>query len=501
MRFIDAILNRVTMYRLVVYGLGLLSVWGILLASFGHFSMSPGSMIESLALLTSAAFLTEWGFAKIWRTPFNSESWLITALIIFLIFPAPRKATDVIVTILVAIIANASKYLIAWNGKHIFNPAAFAVAVSGLIGLEASTWWVGNSAMWPVVLIVGLLIVRKIRRFPLYLSFTAMAILAQFAEFIHHNSVNSVAINGALFASPLIFLGTIMLTEPATMPPKRYQQVIFGAIVALLYVKGEKIGPITLYPEVALLIGNILAFVVAPKFKMRFRLKEIQKISDQVYNFVFLPDRKFSFAAGQYMEWTLPGVDYDDRGNRRAFTIASSPTEDTVQLGVKFYAPSSMYKYEMSQMKPGDVMYASQLAGSFTMPKNQDTKLVFIAGGIGITPFRSMIKYLTDTNQRRDIILLYVVSNPDELAYMSEIKQAARLGVRALPISTNLDHTQPGIVTAKLSRELIETTVTDYSERTFYISGPDAMVTSAKAMLRELEIDRTRIKTDHFSGY
>jgi ferredoxin-NADP reductase len=489
------------MYRLVVYGLTILAVTGVLLASFGRLAMSPIAMIGSLVVLLAACFVTEWALAKAWRTPFNSESWLITALIIFLIFPAPRKLSDVLVTVLVGVLSSASKYLISWQGKHIFNPAAFAVAASGIVGLQTSTWWVGNSTMWPLVLLIGLLIVRKIRRFPLYVAFTGTAIAAQLAEFVYHHSLNMVAINGALFASPLIFMGTIMLTEPATMPPKRYQQVIFGMIVAVLYVKGEKIGPISLYPEVALLIGNILAFAVAPKFKVRLRLKEIQQISDQVYNYVFLPDRKFAFDAGQYMEWTLPHVEFDNRGNRRAFTIASSPTEDTVQVGVKFYTPSSMYKYEMSRMQPGDVMYASQLAGSFTLVRDQKVKLAFIAGGIGITPFRSMIKYLVDTDQNRDVILVYIVSKPEELAYADEFAAAERVGVKMFPILSGSRQPEPGMISARLSKELIEKTVPDYNDRTFYISGPNAMVHSAKAMLRELDVDRLRIKTDHFSGY
>jgi ferredoxin-NADP reductase len=501
MDFINSILNKITMYRLVVYGLTILAVSGVLLASFGRLAMSPIAMIESLGVLLAACFVTEWALAKVWRTPFNSESWLITALIIFLIFPAPRKLSDVLVTILVGVLSSASKYLISWQGKHIFNPAAFAVAVSGVVGLQTSTWWVGNSTMWPLVLVIGLLIVRKIRRFPLYVAFTGTAIAAQLTEFVYHHSLNIVAINGALFASPLIFLGTIMLTEPATMPPKRYQQIIFGMIVAVLYVKGEKIGPIPLYPEVALLIGNVLAFVVAPKLKVRLRLKEIQQISDQVYNYVFLPDRTFAFDAGQYMEWTLPQVEFDNRGNRRTFTIASSPTEDTVQVGVKFYNPSSMYKYQMSRMQPGDVIYGSQLAGSFTLVRDSKTKLAFVAGGIGITPFRSMAQYLLDTNQTRDIVLVYIVSRPEELAYADDFMAAEQIGMKVVPVLSNPEIQEPGMISARLSKELIEKTIPDYNDRTFYISGPNAMVHSAKTILRELDVDRLRIKTDHFSGY
>jgi ferredoxin-NADP reductase len=94
-----------------------------------------------------------------------------------------------------------------------------------------------------------------------------------------------------------------------------------------------------------------------------------------------MPDRQFKFLPGQYMEWTLAGVPFDSRGNRRTLTIASSPTEREVHLGLKYYNPPSMYKYTFSKLKPGDWLYASQIAGNFTLNGNERKKLAFIAGG------------------------------------------------------------------------------------------------------------------------
>ncbi|HSX53159.1 MAG TPA: hypothetical protein VLF90_02195 [Patescibacteria group bacterium] len=501
MKFIDSILNRIAMYRLVVYGLASLAVAGILLAAIGRISLNPVSMTASLTLLLGACYFTEQQLSKIWQIPYNKDSWLITALIMFLIIRPPHSVIQGLVIATAGVIAISSKYLITWHGRHVFNPAALGAAYLSLGALQTTSWWVGNSTLWPLTLVIGLAIVRKIRRFPMVLTFVIVSMALQLVLIIHtHQSIHA-SMQNALIASPLIFLSTIMLSDPATMPPRRTQQIVFASIVAILYITAWKVGELYIYPEVALLIGTGFAFLISPKFKATLKLQEIHKISDQVYDFIFKPDKKFAFIPGQYMEWTLPDVAFDSRGNRRTFTIASSPTEDKVHLGVKFYNPSSTFKYTMSKLKPGDPIFASQLAGNFTLNNNEKNKLAFIAGGIGITPFRSMVKYITDKNIKCDITIIYIVSKPEELAYKEEFLAAKSIGVKLIPILSNGNQKVPGMISANLSSNLIEQTIPDYESRIFYISGPDAMVNSAKHLLRSMNLEIKNIKTDHFSGY
>ena len=125
--------------------------------------------------------------------------------------------------------------------------------------------------------------------------------------------------------------------------------------------------------------------------------------------------RGLPFAAGQYLEWTLPLQQADSRGNRRYFTIASAPTEETVRLGVKFAPDGSAFKRGLARLQAGDQIVASQLAGSFTLPRHRSRKLVFIAGGICITPFRSMLAELLDRRDARQIIILYGNNRSDDL--------------------------------------------------------------------------------------
>lgn len=501
MNKIDNFLNNTTMYRLVVYVLALLSGLSVVFSFMGKLSATPTELILSFALLALPAYITDRGLGRLLKTPTNMESSLITAMILFLIVRPADSWLTALALAAAGAVSSASKFLLSYNGKHIFNPAAFAAALLALTGLQATTWWIGNSVFWPFTIILGLAVVRKIRRAPLFITFVGVSLLLGAITFVHAGQPLATNLKQALLASPLLFLSTIMLTEPATMPPRRNQQILFAALVATLYVFAWKIGPLTIYPEVALLLGNLYAFFVSPKFKIRLRLAEIQKISERVYNYVFIPDRPLTFLPGQYMEWTLANVPYDNRGNRRSFTIASSPTEQVVHLGIKYYDPASMFKYTLAQLKPGDTVYASQLSGNFTLSGNEHKKLVFVAGGIGITPFRSMVKYLSDKQIHADILLLYLVGDPAEFAYMTEFRAAAAYGVRVIPIVTRTDYAAPNIVSGKLSPAMIQQLVPDYQQRLFYISGPNVMVHSTSEYLRELGVPHSNIKTDHFSGY
>jgi ferredoxin-NADP reductase/Na+-translocating ferredoxin:NAD+ oxidoreductase RnfD subunit len=501
MKFLDKLLSSITMYRLVVYVLAVLATAGIGASLLGHLSTSPTSMVISLLLLLVSAYLADRGLARYLDIPSNDQSWLITALILFLII---HPATSLVSGLALAVggaISSASKFVLARRGKHLFNPAALAAVVLGLTGLQPTTWWIGSALFWPTTLLLGLLVVRKIRRFPLWFSFVTTSLLVQIVQIAvqHHGTLPSL--QHALFSSPLIFLSTIMLTEPATMPPRRNEQVVFGALVGLLYATGLHLGPLVIYPEVALLIGNIYAYVLSPKFRLRLQLKAVHQISDRVFDYAFQPDHQVSFTPGQYMEWTLAGVPYDSRGNRRTFTIASSPTEDLVHVGIKFYEPASMFKARFAQLRPGDLIYASQLAGNFTLGADACVKVALIAGGIGITPFRSMIKYLTDANIARDVIVLYAVSDPQEFAYVKELREAAKVGVKTMLVVTRPGYSRPPVISAKLSAQLIARTIPDFSERRFLVSGPSVMVDATKEYLKDLDISSSQVMTDHFSGY
>lgn len=483
------------MYRLLVYLLGGLAGIGFIFSLTGRISYDPLDLALSFTVLLTACFVANMVLARVWAIPTNTDSGLITSLILFLILAPSSQVTDLVMLFVGGFAAIGSKFIITWSGRHIFNPAAFGAAFLSLSTLLPAIWWVGSSALIPFVAVAGLIIVRKVRHAGLAAAFICTVLVVQSFDAVINGHELLPGIQSALISSPLIFFATIMLTEPLTMPTMKKHQYSFAVLVGLLYATGLKLGPIYIYPEVALLIGNAFAFVMVRQGRPQFRLEKIERISDRIYDFVLSAQHKPNYLSGQYMEVTLPGMAVlktDSRGNRRTFTLASAPSEATIRLGVKFYEPSSAFKKHLRSLQPGSIIYGSPPMGSFILPANPNQKLLFIAGGIGVTPFRSMIKYLTDTSQQRDVVLIYLVNDESEAAYKGVFTAAEAVGVKTF-VRTRGQNVLTG--------DGMQQFVPDYRERTVFISGPNSMVQATKKLLTSSGVARRNIKTDYFSGY
>src|SRR6185437_12852174 len=181
LEFIDSILNRVTMYRLVLYYLIVLIVAAMVFGFVGLLPYAPLNILFSAVIITLVCWVVNTIFAKTFSAATNVESVYITALILALIISpvAPNDVASVGFLAFASAFAMASKYILAIGKRHIFNPAAFGVAAAGLIAGTGASWWVaGNFALLPLVFVGGLFIVRKLRRFDLVLSFMIVALLS-----------------------------------------------------------------------------------------------------------------------------------------------------------------------------------------------------------------------------------------------------------------------------------------------------------------------------------
>ncbi len=500
MKLIDNFLDKITMYRLLVYYLLLLLGVAFIYCVFGILRFNPFLLLFSTVFLTAVCWLTNKLFGKVFSAPTNVESVYITALILALILTPAQSMNSTLFLFWAAVLAMASKYILAIGKKHLFNPAAIAVTITAIAGVGSASWWVGTLPMLPFELL-GLLIVRKIRRGDMLFYF----FLATFATIGIFTIVKGQdlfrALQESLAASSLFFFAFVMLTEPLTTPPTKKLQSLYGALVGILFAPQFHIGSFYTTPEIALVIGNIYTYFVSPKTKIVAPLLEKKQISSDIYDFIFSHGKQFSFVPGQYMEWTLQHPKTDSRGNRRYFTIASSPTEKNVLLGVRFYPNGSSFKRALIGLQPNDRIVGGQIAGDFTMPKDKSKKLVFIAGGIGITPFRSMLKYLIDKNEKRPIIMFYANKHADEIAYADVFNQAQRqLGIKTVyTVTGQIPPNWQGKV-GRIDTEMIKVEVPDFLERTFYLSGPHAMVVSYEAVLKGLGVAQKQIKKDFFPG-
>lgn len=504
MKFIDDFLNKITMYRLVLYIL----IFFVLVASaLSLFGLLPFSFLEfvfSVSFLIVVGWVTNTFIAKFLQAPTNIESVYISALILALILTPAPTLHDLSFLFWAAVWTVASKFILAIKKKHIFNPVAFGITLVALTLNHPASWWVGNLYMFPFVFIGGLLIVRKIRRFGLVISFVGTAIAASLLLGLFAGSDIVTLLKEELFYSSLFFFATIMLTEPLTTPPTQNLRLLYGSLVGLLFAPQVHLGSFYSSPEIALLIGNLFAYLVSPKEKLFLKLKQKLQVSPDNWDFIFTLNTKFNHVPGQYMEWTLARSHPDSRGERRYFTLASSPTEGELRLGIKFTEPSSTFKKSLMAMDSNQEIVASQLAGDFVLPKDPNEKLVFVAGGIGITPYRSMIKYLLDTKQKRSIVLLYSNKEASEVLYSDVFDQAKNeLGLKVVLTITDKENVPAGWLgrVGRIDEKIIAEEIPDYRERSFYLSGPHSLVTAFEDVLKRMGVARKRIKTDYFPGF
>ncbi|HEV8677719.1 MAG TPA: oxidoreductase, partial [Candidatus Paceibacterota bacterium] len=176
LRPVDKFLNGITMYRLVMWGLAIVAAYSFAASLLGFVGYNWISLAASFFALLIACFVSNLVLSRIFRAPTNVESSWITGLILFFTLAPAQDLSGFLLLALAAAIAMASKYVVAWKKHHIFNPAAFALFALSVGGSGIALWWVGTPAMLPVVLLLGLLVVRKIRRFDAFLSFAVAAI-------------------------------------------------------------------------------------------------------------------------------------------------------------------------------------------------------------------------------------------------------------------------------------------------------------------------------------
>ncbi len=507
MNFIDALLNRYTMYRVVLYELIALFFVALILSAMGVLPVQPLMLLFSLACITMLCWAANVFFSLSFKAPTNVESFIITALILVFLITPPQSMGDgtyLEIACWASIWAMASKYIFAIGRKHIFNPAAFGVALTALTLNQSASWWIGTFPMMPFVLAGGLLIVRKTQRFDLFWAFIVTAVVAIIGTRITDVAALGGIVWNVLTVTPVLFFATVMLTEPLTMPSKRTLRVLYGVIVGILFAPWIHIGTFYFTPELALLLGNVYVYIVSPKQKLLLILRKKLRVASGIYDFWFQSSETLAFLPGQYLEWTLGHDRPDARGNRRSFTISSSPTEDGIAMGVRFYEKSSTFKQRLLALEPGDSIIASQLAGEFTLPKNTGERLVFIAGGIGVTPFRSMIKNMLDRNDRRPVTLFYSNKRTEDIAYR-DVFDTARKRIGTDVIYTLTD---PSAIpsdwkgeTGRVDENMIRRWVQECEECHYYLSGTHDMVIGTQRTLRNMDVPRHRITTDFFPGF
>ena len=446
---IKSLVDRTTMYRLVLYYLLVLFVPALLFGAIGVLPYAPTDLLWSTGVLIAVSLLSNKFFAWLFGAVTNQESVFITSLILAFVV-SPVAIADVAGSVMLAVVSSvamASKYVFVFMKKHIFNPVAVALVFSAFaLGAPASWWVAGSFPLLPFLIVGGFIVVYKLQKFDLVLAFFTASLLT-----IALISQNFVAGTQATFLySAVFFFAFVMLTEPLTMPNTRVFRITYGALVGVLFIWAPHIGSFYFSPEIALIVGNLFSYLVSPKGRYMLTFVERRMLASGIYEYVFKSDRVLHFKSGQYLEWTLSNVPLDNRGNRRFFTIASAPClpagrheDKTLALGVRFYDKPSAFKRTLAELSVGAVISTSSLGGDFVMPRDTKKKLVFLAGGIGVTPFASMARHCIKANEQRDAVLLYSSKTDAEVAYRDIFTNASRCGWRTEYRIGAIDSTSP----------------------------------------------------------
>lgn len=503
------LIGRVSMYRLVMFSLGLLALIALVLSFAGQVGPQPLEIVVSAVVLALACALTDLAAQSLLRMPRRLESSLITAAILLFVLRPTLEPIGLAGLVLAGVVASASKYLLAWRGRHIFNPAATGAAVLTIVSIWApdlgsSAWWVGSPWMAAPVLVLGVLLLVRTDKLPVVVTFWLVAMTVAFVRTtVQFQSagfpvdVPAVLLQVA-FSSPFLFLGAFMLSEPLTLPPRRAQQYVVAVVVGVLAGWPLAVGAITLGQERALLIGNLVAFLFCLRAAVRLRVERRRDLTLTVRELTFHAARPFSFSPGQYLELDVPHRRPDGRGTRREFSIASAP-EDLPEVRIAFKDGSqSSYKKALAAVEPGGTLAVTGVWGDFVLPARPTAPVLMVAAGIGVTPFVSQLRHLAATGQRRDAVLAYVVSGSDELAFRDDIVAS---GIPVVVFSPDEPVDLPaGWVWAgpdRVDAEGLLRAVPDLAQRAAYVSGPPRLIAALAPALGKAK----SLTTDAFAGY
>jgi ferredoxin-NADP reductase len=225
---------------------------------------------------------------------------------------------------------------------------------------------------------------------------------------------------------------------------------------------------------------------------MKLKLVDRKKESPGVESLIFKPDGPLAWKAGQVLHYVLNHAPTDDRGSDRWFTIASAPYERHVRLTTRFASKEgSTFKKTLKGLKRGDEIEISDLDGDFlvTDPK---ASYVLIAGGIGITPFRAILKQAEHDGHPLNATLIYA-NRKEVSAYRHELDVMAKRN-RKLKIHY-LFHPR------RIDQPTIQEIAPDLKRPLFYVSGPEPMVEGIGKLLEKMGVPKKHIKQDWFPGY
>ena len=234
-------------------------------------------------------------------------------------------------------------------------------------------------------------------------------------------------------------------------------------------------------------------------------LEAREEIAEGTMAFHFRKPSGFDFKPGQAIDvmLTLSASPPEDQSTRHTFSIVSAPFQDDLVIATRMR--DSAYKRALKAMTVGAQVTIDGPSGSLGLHNDLARAAILIAGGIGITPFMSMLRQAAKDQRQQCLVLLYSNRRPEDAAFLSELHQleGQNPNFRLIATMTQMPAShlpwagQKGLVTA----ELVTSVVGDLSAPIFYIAGPPGMVDAMRQTLNLAGIDDDDIRSEEFYGY
>jgi ferredoxin-NADP reductase len=235
---------------------------------------------------------------------------------------------------------------------------------------------------------------------------------------------------------------------------------------------------------------------------VRSLVKEKREVAKGTLLVVFdLQGQQVDFTPGQYFWVELLDPPYqDEKGPRRHISVVTSPTEGNV-LGLCTRLRDTAFKRSLAELEVGDEVEVEEPKGTFLLPEDTSKEYVFIAGGIGITVFRCMLRYIADEGLPHKVTLVYSSRDRESTAFLDELQELERTLPNFRLVLTMTD--DPGWEgdTRMLDAAVLGEYLGELEGYTFMIAGPPPMVESVAGALRDAGLPEERVLADSFSGY
>ena len=223
-----------------------------------------------------------------------------------------------------------------------------------------------------------------------------------------------------------------------------------------------------------------------------------EQLIEDTFSHYFEKPSGFRFSPGQYNRWRIEIENPDERGSSRPFTIAVSPSNNYLVITTKRGITS--FKKKLFELTEGEQINFFGPLGTFVLDEENPSPKVFLAGGIGITPYYSMLTYAFEKKLANDITLFASFSTKDEVIYFDELSKISKELPNIRASYTLTKEEVSGFESGRINEEMISK-YADIGKSVFYIVGPPGMVSAMEEIVSGMGISEERIKIENFTGY